>query len=122
MHVGGEAADAAERRAVDRARLRIRVVVREVGGDDDEGLGSAPEPLDHFGDFVDPRIADGEGREREVAELALQERQLHLERVLLQVGPIARHDLRQSAHLVESSTVDRDGAQRRGECFVARNR
>jgi hypothetical protein len=41
--------------------------------------------------------------------------------VLLQVGAIARHDLRQSAHLVKRSAIDRDSAERGSERLVARD-
>ena len=43
------------RRAVDRARLLVRVVVRHVGGDDDQRLRAAPQALDHLGDLLHAR-------------------------------------------------------------------
>ena len=90
--------DARERRAVDRARLLVRVVVRQVGRDHDQRLRPAPQPLDApAATCSDARAADGERHQREIAQHLLQERQLHLERMLERVRRVARHDLRQVA-------------------------
>ena len=63
----------------------VRVVMREVGGDDDQRFRAAPQPLDHLRDLRHARVTDGERHERELAQLALQEGQLHFQRVLLEV-------------------------------------
>ena len=95
--------------------------MRQIGGNDDQRLGSTPQPLDDLGDLAHAGVADGERREGEGAELALQEGQLHLERVLLQVGAIARHDLRQVAHRIERGPIDGHGTKRRGKRIVGRH-
>ena len=89
--------------------------MRKVGGKDDQRLRPAPQPLDHLGDFFDARRAHGKWRDGEIAELLLQERQLHLERMFEGMRGVAHHDLRQGAHRVERLAIDGHHAKRRGE-------
>ena len=121
VQVGGESRDARHRGAVDLARSGVGVVMRKVGGNDDQRLGPAPEALQDRGHLRHARGADGERRERKFAELALQERQLYFQRMLLQMRDIARDDLRHAAHAVERLAVDRHGTERCGEGFVGRD-
>jgi hypothetical protein len=122
IQVGGEAGDARHGGAIDLACIGVGVIVRKVGGDDDQRLGPTPQALDDGRDLRHARAAHGEGRERELAELALQERQLHFQCVLLQMREVARDDLWHVAHTVERLAVDRHAAEGRGEGVVGGNR
>ncbi len=115
IEIGGEARDARHRGAIDLAGAGVRVVVREIGRDDEQRLGSAPEALDHLRDLGYRGVAYRERREHELAELPLQEWQLHFERVLLQMREIAGDDLRQLARRGQGGLVERDVAERRRE-------
>ncbi len=79
VDIGVEARNARERRAVDRARLVVAVVVRQVGGQHEQRLRAAPQALDHVDHLLQLGIADGEGQQRKFAQHLLQEGQLHLE-------------------------------------------
>ena len=81
--------------------LVVAVVVRQVRGDHDQRLVAAPQTVQHLGHLVGGGVADRERHQRELAERALQERQLHLQRVLLRVRRRGDHHLRQVADRVD---------------------
>src|SRR5207302_6941947 len=78
-------------RGVRALSLGIGKIVRQIGADDDQRLRASPELLEDAGDLVGGRVPDRQRDYRERAQRDLEERQLHLERVLLGVGsPIVR--------------------------------
>ena len=116
--------------ALDRRRGRrivllgalVRLVVRQIGADHDQGLGPAPQALQHFCDLAGRRLADQERHEREVAEHGLEERQLDLERMLGLVRHVRELHLRQVAERVDRILVQRHLAERRAKSRGARHR
>ena len=69
------------------------LVVAEVGADDEAGLGAVPEGIKDLADFLGRGVADRQRDEGEVAQDALQEGQLHFERMLVRVGVVQFPDL-----------------------------
>jgi hypothetical protein len=82
------------------------VVVTEIAAHDDERLGTAPDPIEHRRDLATARVPDGERKERECAEDALEERQLDLERMLAGVRAIVDRDARQLEDAPSERIVD----------------
>ena len=64
-------------------------VVAQVGADHDEGLGPAPQRLQHAGDLVGVRVAHEQRDDADRAQYALQEGQRHLQGVLIDVRAVA---------------------------------
>ena len=62
-------------------------------------------------------VADGQRHEGEVVEDALEEGQVHFQRMLLGVRGVAENDLRQIGDLSDCCLVEPNIAERRGECF-----
>ena len=77
-----EALDRGRGRRIVFLAARVWLVVGQIGADHEQGLGPAPQALQHLRDLVGRRIADQQRHEREVAEHRLEERQLDLERML----------------------------------------
>ena len=115
VDVGAEIEDRLHRAAVDLPRRFVAAIVREIGADHEERLRSAPKPIDHLGDLFRARGADDQRQQLELAQHLLQERQLHLERVLARVRPREAHHLRQVGNRAHRLLVDRDAAERRLE-------
>ena len=92
----------------------------EVGADDEEGLGAAPEGVKHLADFLGRGVADGQRHQREVAQDALQERQLHLEGMLVRVGLVQLPDLRERPKPANRFDIHRHKPKRRREGFGGR--
>ena len=108
--------------AVDLARGLVRMVVREVRADHDQRFGSAPDALQHVGDFLRSGVAHHQRHQRESVQDLLQERQLHFERVLFGVRRRRFHDLGQAADRGDRLFVQRDPAKGRVECARPRQR
>ena len=115
--------------ALDRRRGRrvvllgavVRLVVRQIGADHEQGVRPAPQPVQHLRDLAGCRLADQERHEREVAEHGLEERQLDLERVLRLVRRVRELHLRQVAERLDRSPVQRHLAERRAKGRGARH-
>ena len=86
--LGLEAFDRLSGGAVEPARRVVVVIVAEIGADDDQGLGPAPQQIEEFRRLFRRRLAGDERHDGEVGEHGLQERQLHLQAMLLMVGGI----------------------------------
>ena len=112
---GRAAQDRFERCRIGPPGFRIRQIVRQVRTHDDECLLAAPDPIQRLRHLVDGRVADEQGHQRELVEHALQERQLHFERVLLGMRECAAVDVRQSLECRQCGRVERHLAQRRRE-------
>ena len=106
VDVGGEIEDRLRSAAVDRAGLVVGMVVRQIRTDDDQGFRAAPEPLDHLGHLRRRGRAYGQRHQAELAQHALQERQLHLERMLLGMHRAAHDHLRQAGERRDRLPVD----------------
>jgi hypothetical protein len=90
--------------------------VREVGTDDDQRFRAAPQQVEHLGDGFRRGVADGQRDQREIVEHALQEGQMHFQRVFLGMHAVAEDDLRQVGdHGAMACAVEPDGAERCGE-------
>ena len=100
---------------VARTGGRVVVVVAEIAAHDDERLGTAPDPIEHRRDLAGARVPDGERKERECAEDALEERQLDLERMLAGMRAIVDRDARQLEDAPSERIVDGHGAERGDE-------
>src|SRR5664279_3316481 len=74
-------------------RLLIRKEMRKIGADDDQRFVSAPQPFKHVGNLFWRRATDGQREQGKIAEYALQERKLNLQRMLLSMNGIADDDL-----------------------------
>src|SRR3981189_1409276 len=96
--------------------------MRHIGRDYDEGRAAAPQALDYLGDLFHVRHADGERHERKLAENLLQERQLHLERMLEGVRRVAAYNLRQRRDFLDSFLIDGNPPKRRLENLRTRQR
>ena len=93
----------------------IGQVVRQVGADDDQRLVAAPQALEHLRHLVGAGVADGQRHQREGGQRALQERQLHLERMLPRMGRGVDLHLAQPAQLRRRVRIELDAAERRVE-------
>ena len=89
-----ELLDRAGRRAIDALRGQVVAVVTQVGADDEQRFGAAPERFEHAADLLGGRrVADQQRHDLELLEHRLQEGQLHLEAVLEAVRAIELDDL-----------------------------
>jgi hypothetical protein len=100
----------------------VRQEVREVRAHHDEGLVPAPHRLEDARHLRGARVAHDDRYEAEVAEDCLQERQVHLERVLQGVRAIALLHEGERQERRERLRVETDISEGRGECPCARHR
>jgi hypothetical protein len=108
-----ECQDALRGGLVGSLRLLVRQVVREVRADHDQRLVAAPHALEHLRDRLGIGRTDDQRHEREAAaEQRLQEGQLHLDRMLAFMRPVAACDLGQLVEAGQRRFVERDLAQR----------
>ena len=88
------------------------MIVGQVGGDDDQRFRTTPEPCQQCRNLVQRRVAYDDRHQCEIrAKHTLQERQMHLQAVLLSVGLIMRHHPRKVPKRVDHFPVQPDRAK-----------
>jgi len=120
--VGPQLRDGARGGGVEPTRGLVVVVVAQVRADHDQGLRSAPEPLEHLGYLVGRGLTHAEGSESELAQHPLQKRKLHLQAVLLRVRGVELGYLGQVEHALDGVAIHAHRAERRQEAVRSRHR
>jgi hypothetical protein len=108
--------------AIARARRFVRQVMRKVRAHDDERLLAAPQHVEDLRHLRGRRVADHDGHEIEIAEHRLQERHVHLERMLHGMRAVAHLRERQRAQLLDRRAIEAHRAEGRVEGHRRRQR
>src|SRR5271157_290913 len=109
-------------RLVQPARFLVRMMVAQVGADDDQSPIAVPERFQDLVHRLGIGPANQEWNDGEGAEHDLEEGKLDLERMVAIVCLIVEVHLGESKRLLDRGAVDRDASQRGQELLVAGGR
>ncbi len=99
------------------ASLARAASLGEIGAEEDQGFGAAPEALDHLRHRFARDVAHHQGQNRDLAQDALEEGELHLQAMLAGVGGVVLDHLGEAGQGPERRPVDRQGSEGAVEGF-----